>query len=424
MSTSIRATFRRTALGVVAGVGALALAFGASTAAQADPYVPGSNPPAPQFRALPGVGSDTIQDWGNGIAEAITIGGVKPLGSYDATGSATIQTRPGGVSFPRPNGSGQGVAALSAAISGGANTFRGATLNYEDVQWARSSSAPGAAQSNTGALQYIAFGVDGVTYATSSNSVIPSGIAQGTAAQDAIGSATSPAPLTLRNIFRGGNTHIQGVVGSTTYRFYVGTGTPAAGFTKLNVHVPQSGSGTRSYWATTLGFSNTSLPAGVTDTYTGGSVQEHDGSSLVGDATAIVPFSIAQWIAQGNAASIGLTYGITVTDRRHSALLNNITNASGTSVAPRTGTTLNTSFPIVRPVFTVVERAAIDPSSLSYNSDLAASFVGSSALAYQGTRVTDFGFGALSTTGTSVGGVIYTRGATPASLRANPTYVP
>lgn len=410
---------RKALLGAAATITTAGLVFGASAAANADPST---------FRSLPGVGSDTVQDYGNGIAQAVTVNGNRVLGSYDATGSATIQTRSGaaGTEFPRPNGSGQGVAALSAAIAPTAanRAFRGDTLTYADVKWARSSSAPGAAQSNTGTLQYIPLGVDGVTYATSSNSVIPSGIPLGTSAQDAIGSSTTPAALTLRNIYRGGNTHIQGVVGGTTYRFYVGTGTPAAGFTKLSVYVPQSGSGTRSYWATTLGFSNTSLPAGVTDTYTGGGVQEHNGSALVGNAAAIVPFSIAQWIAQGNASTINLNYSITVTDRRNGALLNNVTNGSGVSVAPRTGTALNTSFPIVRPVFTVVERAAIDPASLSYNANLAAAFVGSSGLAYSGTRVTDFGFGALSASGTVVNGVSYSLGGTPASLRANPTYIP
>ncbi len=97
-------------------------------AAQADPAG------APTYRDLAGVGSDTTQGVVNGLADAITVGGVKVLGSYDATGSANITTKDPATkpncTIPRPAGSGNGVNALVASLDG----------NTGCVQFARSSS--------------------------------------------------------------------------------------------------------------------------------------------------------------------------------------------------------------------------------------------------------------------------------------------
>src|SRR5580704_14313324 len=94
-------------LTVAAACGLVATVLGASSA-QADPSG------APTFRQLAGVGSDTTTPVMNALSNVITIGGTKVLGSYDATGSATIATQSAAAcsAIARPNGSGAGRAAL------------------------------------------------------------------------------------------------------------------------------------------------------------------------------------------------------------------------------------------------------------------------------------------------------------------------
>lgn len=179
---------------------------------------------------------------------------------------------------------------------------------------------------------------------------------------------------------------------------------------------PQAGSGTLSFWTSQVGGTLGSI---VSDTYTDGSgahsVQEHDGAVTAALTNAIVPFSIAQHLAQGNSATLATNYGITVTDRRSGAVLGSVNG-----VAPTVLGKLNTAFPISRAVYTVVQY-----TELSTNTALAAAFQGSTASAYNATRpgspsnlvVTDFGFGDLRS-GVTINGVTYTAGDTT-SFRAN-----
>ena len=72
------------------------------------------------------VGSDTLQDVMNALANGTNVTGAtvrsaavdQTFASYDATGSAYIQTKTNGPRFGRPNGSGDGVKALSRSIDG------------------------------------------------------------------------------------------------------------------------------------------------------------------------------------------------------------------------------------------------------------------------------------------------------------------
>ena len=73
------------------------------------------------------VGSDTLQDVLNALSNGTSISGASVRSSaggpsssrpFDATGSSSIVTKPGGVRFGRPNGSGDGVRALSRSIDG------------------------------------------------------------------------------------------------------------------------------------------------------------------------------------------------------------------------------------------------------------------------------------------------------------------
>ncbi len=57
-------------------------------------------------------------------ASVRVIAGGTPLGNFDAFGSAHIQTKPGGPFFVRPAGSGNGVKALRASITGALQRHR------------------------------------------------------------------------------------------------------------------------------------------------------------------------------------------------------------------------------------------------------------------------------------------------------------
>ncbi|SEM92540.1 ABC-type phosphate transport system, substrate-binding protein [Cryobacterium luteum] len=382
-------------LGAIAAAAAVATIFTGSSAAFADPSG------APTYRALSGVGSDTTQDLNNGLSSAMLSEQTRVAGSYNATNPTTgaihdlINTRTGGPSFERPNGSSEGVNALKAAKTGTA--WRGVTLSDADLQFARSSSAasqwvPG------GTYSYIPLALDAVSFAVhSSNTTIPHDLTQ--AQLTAIYSADNGANVTING---------------TSYK----VGTEGTAGVQITPFIPQLGSGTRSFWQSQL--APTGFGSAVDDAYTGGGVQEHDGSVLAAlPTTAIVPFSIAQWVAQNNKATIESQYaGVSITDRRHGAILGTIGG-----IAPTTGTApvaLNTMFPIARPVFTVVKNA-----ELATNAQLAAAFSGASAQAYTTNRpgpstalvITDFGFGSLAG-GVSIDGVTYTAGDT-ASFRAN-----
>lgn len=405
--------FTKTVRPAAVAAAGLALAltgmFGFAGAASADPIVaPGETLP----RVLNATGSDTLQDGMNGVANSVTdpVSGKKALSSWDATGTSTITTTAN--AFKRPNGSTDGIIALSSAVSGLPGTWGGQTdtLARTEVNVARSSSSIGSGmQDNNGPLLYLPWAVDAVTYATSSNTVIPSGIPlTATNPAGANGTKDKPFGLSLTSIY-GGVGHIQGALPGTTspvYKFYVGTGTPASGFTKLDVYVPQEGSGTREFFGTKVGQNfkkGVALPAGVTDKVGGVTpVQEHNGSALVGNNKAIVPFSIAQHLAQTNAAAAtpaGQINGVPVADRRSGALLNKVGTALPTKVDPITGkTVLNSAFPINRTVYNVVERdaliAQLTPGvpNPKYNATLAAVF-GSGGSAYNKPQIQDFGFG-------------------------------
>ncbi|MFL2000024.1 MULTISPECIES: hypothetical protein [unclassified Microbacterium] len=385
--------------GVVAAVSAAAIAlgsFGAAGAAVADPSG------APTYRALAGVGSDTTQDLNNGLSSVIldNAGTALALGSYNATGSATIKTKATGPTFNRPNGSGNGVAALKAAKT--STAFGGVTLSPTDVQFARSSSA--ASFVPNGRYSYIPLALDAVTYAKNPAGAAPSNIPLGTSTgQDTDGDGI--LDLTLRNIYtRNATTTLE----TSTNAVYT-VGNQASG-AQIVPFIPQSGSGTRSFWQTTVGGSFGSIVSDNANT-----VQEHDGTITTTVTNAIVPFSIAQYVAQGNSSVLQSEYGVSVSDRREGAVLGQVNG-----IAPVVSDALNTAFPIARPVFTVVEYA-----ELATNAELASAFQGDTAKAYTATRpgsssalvITDFGFGDLAG-GVTVNGVTYEPGDTT-SYRVN-----
>jgi hypothetical protein len=404
--------FTKWGVGTAAVLAAGSLLFGAS-AAQADPVNPDSGAYI-QGRALNGTGSDTTQDLNNGLASVVTCSGQLVLGSWDATlpsGSgaqgATIVTHSGGTSIPRPNGSSQGVAALKATVSNSVLTNArgtstgGATgdgkLDRTDLQFARSSSGPSSTTS-TGLYSYVPLAVDAVTYAKSGSAP-----------------ATVNSGLTIADL-----TKIYQATNGQSVSLSVGTrviGTAANTSAQIVPLLPQTGSGTRSFFLGQIGLTEATLGSAVAWTYTSGGatvdVQEHDGSALAANSRAIVPFSIAQFIAQGNSASLSDNYGVTVENRLHGAVLAAVTVGT-TAVQPTVGGVLNTAFPMARPVFTVVEHAAI-----ATNAALACAFIDDPATTgttegavytaeneeTQSFVIEDFGFGSLINRDSEVNGV-------------------
>ncbi|MFC1410704.1 hypothetical protein ACEZCY_16730 [Streptacidiphilus sp. N1-12] len=313
-----------TSLKLLAGAAGIGLlAFGAGTA-QADP----SGTPAGNTRPLIGVGSDTTQGVMNALSNAVTVNGVKVISSWDATGSATIATTTGAgcQSVARPNGSGAGRTTLLTELN---------TTNC--VNFSRSSSL-NLAQAAPG-LTYVPFAIDAVTYAIAPNSSLP-------------------RSMTLADL-HGIYTCDPNYVGNPPY----------------DVHplLPQAGSGTRSFWETTVGITEADVVANkypcVKDTSAGKPIEEHDGRVL--NPTSIVPFSIAQFIAQGSG---------TLADLRGTAVLGSI---NGTP-----SLLLNTGSAATREVYNVI------PTSKVATSPFSDVFVGAtSGICKQSTLIKSYGFG-------------------------------
>jgi ABC-type phosphate transport system substrate-binding protein len=280
----------------VVGVGLVgALAFTASPA-QADPS--GS----PTFRTLAGVGSDTTEGVMNGLSNVVTIGGTKVIASYDAFGTAQIQTKDNAACvINRPAGSGAGVTALVASLDA-ANGC---------LDFARSSSNNSASYPGKN-LTYIPFGVDAVTYAVRSDSSIS-------------------RTLTKANL-------------TTIYNCGAGA--------NYKPMLPQFGSGTRSFFLKSLGFTDAAdftsqanhTCIGQTDA-TGNPLQENNGT-LITDPKQVVPYSIAQYLSQTTA----------VVPDVHGKIV--LAQLDGT--AP---TVLNTSSTMVRDVYNVVPTAKLTDSN-------------------------------------------------------------
>jgi ABC-type phosphate transport system substrate-binding protein len=399
------------ALGM-AVLGFTGLALAQTTPAMADPT-----------QTLVAVGSDTIQDIYNQFA--LNAGG-NLVGSYNATNPVTnasheIITPVDGTagkscSFARPNGSTEGVSALRLAINPNTTSPAPAPTPVPQqgcVDIGRSSSGPTALiggqnlQSNTGPLVYVPFALDAVGTATGPSNVTACPTFNPCPSFTVTlndGTTTTANPvntvITTADLFTFGDLQTMynncGTIteGGVTYD---PTGT-IAGDTKIDLYIPQSGSGTRNFFASTIGFSSSTPPSCVHDHIVGGALsgdnlinEEHDGTALATDPNGFAPFSIAQWIAQRNGHN----------DRRHGAVMHNLTPAGSTTPVspfsngnPQTGS-LNTSFPITRNVYSVVSFArvttATDPLDTLLNGT--ASFV-----CKQQVALIQYGFGLLPTT--------------------------
>ena len=353
-------------LGAVASLAVAAIAFG-GLPAQADPITP-------PFPTLAGVGSDTTQD----VVGGLTTLAPTVVGSWNAVGSSptitTITTKAGGPAFKRPNGSGDGVFALSQSATGSASNLYNNVNIAGQVDFARSSAPPSSSYIGSD-LTYIPFATDAVTYAYNGASAFPTDVPLGDTTSD------GTVAFTLRNI----------------YNCRVTTFSDAGGNDVTIVPLlPQSGSGTRSYWEGQTGLVDTALPTCVTSR--NNSVEEHNGRALTG-AGDIMPYSVAQYISQGRYSAITTSV---VVERRGNAVLGKVGSKSPFLLSGTT-LTLNPSFPIKRTVYNVVQTSRLAETAI------ASTFVGTTSTVCSGagqTIIKSYGFAVASNCGatTIVGG--------------------
>lgn len=351
----------------IALASSVGLAMAQTVPAKADPT-----------QTLVAVGSDTIQDVYNQFS---TDAGGNLLGSYNAVNPVTqaaheIITPANGTanvncSFVRPNGSGEGVANLRLSLDPASTNATAAVQPAAGkgcVDIARSSSGPGNLASTSGPIVYIPFATDGVAGATGGTAAGTAYSYTYTGATDSTQHTVSVTPAAtaitqadlftvadLTNLYKNCSPVTEGGV------TYDPNGT-VSGDTKIDLYVPQAGSGTRNFWATQLGFSPTSLPSCVHDTIVGGPlanatggvpVEEHNGTPMTSDPNGFGPFSIAQWIAQRNGHN----------DRRHGAVVHTLGGISPFSNGNSATGSLNTSFPETRQVYSVVSYARVTNTS-------------------------------------------------------------
>jgi phosphate transport system substrate-binding protein len=173
----------------------------------------------------------------------------------------------------RPNGSGAGLTALDE------NTFDGKTghycIDYARTSSGRSSKAP---KEGPGGVIYVPAAEDAVTWA-----VRDTGAAKGQP------ETYAPKSLTLAQL--------TGIF-DCKYTNWDQVGGKAG---KIDVYIPQSNSGTLSFWLKALGLSAAGSCAA--DTYKSGKttvlIEENQGESAVFDSpNAVFIYSVADWIAQ------------------------------------------------------------------------------------------------------------------------------
>ncbi len=284
------------------------------------------------------VGSDTLQDSLNAIINGTTVSGPQvkvtannaTLGNFDAFGSPAIQTKTAGTFFGRPAGSGAGVTALRASITG-ANYSGNAAIPARaitgQVDIARSSSGPGSNANANGLLAYVPYG------------------------RDALGFA-----------FKGGDSSWATLTAAQLKGIYECTNTTIGGVT-VKPRIPQNGSGTRSFFLAAIGV--TTLGSCVADT--NNTTPENDANVLGADE--LIPFSVASWVAQANGATgtnttsaSGVSFGSAVSGQA-------AFTGTAPSLVPNASYYSNGTFG--RDTYLVVEYARINPSDAKYDAALA-----------------------------------------------------
>lgn len=263
------------------------LALATVAPASADPTSPVFTPSATD---IVGVGSDTIEGVVNDLAQGKGVDAgwnathaSQRLASFDATpqpSTITLRSAPWNgtadpLSINRPNGSGQGKATLFGAG------------NNANVNFARSSSTLNTTEAAN--LTQFPFAVDGLKMAVSGNVA-----------------SHAPASLSISDIV--------GIYKGTYKRWNQIPGNGAGSSAFIHPYVPQTGSGTRSFFLSELkaGNGGVDVTLAVADGsgYLGVSeTQEHSPTDIQGNADAIAPFSTARAQTLSSPSAIHLEDG-------------------------------------------------------------------------------------------------------------------
>jgi ABC-type phosphate transport system substrate-binding protein len=301
--------------------------------------LPGSaDPPAgtvPRATDIVGVGSDTIEYVMDQFSHDYnaTHSGVK-LYSYDATNPATgaihdiIKPKAGCIPQARPDGSGEGINAISGNTDGSVS-------GHPCEDFARSSSDRKSSQAPyaPGGIAYIVLAGDAVTYATQAVTNAPNSLT--TAQLTAIYSCSV-----------------------TNWKQVGGKNAPIKPF------LPQTSSGTRSFFLSAIGV--TTPGACVSDG--NNLLEENEGTNpLLHSPDAIIPYSVGKYLAEVDHSASCLNSGCTAVHgvackphsgqnlfgcNTHGSMV--LHNLNGTS--PLSGKTINNKFSatFVRHLFEVV----------------------------------------------------------------------
>jgi ABC-type phosphate transport system substrate-binding protein len=246
----------------------------------ADPLPVGKVPPV---TAAVGTGSDTIQYVDDQITynwDKTTAGEKSLAYSWDAVNPYTlaigdnIVTKSGCTAIARPDGSGAGKTALEA------NTVDPSNSKYYCEDYARSSSARSSSDPAcaSGGVCYVSLAGDAVTWASRST---------------AAGGTDAPKTLTSAQLVKIYECK------DTNWKQVGGTSAPIEAF------LPQTSSGTRTFFLTALGGGTTPITPGscVSDGATtqdpGGTIEENEGiDPHLNSPEAIFPFSIGAFVDQ------------------------------------------------------------------------------------------------------------------------------
>jgi ABC-type phosphate transport system substrate-binding protein len=241
----------RTALirsGLAAAAATATLATALSTPAHADPgFTPDAND-------VVGVGSDTTENVVTALAQAYNSSG-QPVGgqrlaSWDATGSANITPRAGANAIPRPSGSSSGIDALQSTPS---------------LSFARSSRGPNP--TGDSGTTFYPYALDRLGYVF---------------AKPTTNARKNLTAAKLKDIY---------TCQATSWSDFGGANQ------QIKAKIPAAGSGTRSFFLSSIGETEAQLQAAINQPNNVCSVQEvqeNDPGAVIGDVNAIAPFSFAR----------------------------------------------------------------------------------------------------------------------------------
>jgi ABC-type phosphate transport system substrate-binding protein len=234
--------------------------------ALADPIGNNGKPVTPAASDVVGVGSDTIEYLLDQISVNYNATHSGPhLYSWDATNPTTgavgdkIALKSGCTKIARPNGSSAGISALDNNTKDGASHF---CIDYARSSRGRAATDPAK---GPGGILFVALAKDAVTYATRTASH---------------GGTDAPGNLSTAQLTK--------IYTCAVKNWNQVGGKNAA----IHPFLPQTGSGTRAFFLKAI---NVTTPG----TCVNSSVQENEGTNkLLNSANAIVPFSIAKYIAE------------------------------------------------------------------------------------------------------------------------------